>query len=129
MLLRLRAETKFLPNNYPPLGYTGIVDAADREAATSAVNDVIDSVLAQPDGVVRAKSVADAIGRNMKRVGMLETEDRERTGDYMIEVWYIAGFKGATGRFAYGSAFPRPPGYGEPLPPGWTAPDKPRPIG
>jgi len=65
----------------------------------------------------------------MKAVDLLETEDRDRTQDYLLEIWYILGFKGATGRFAYGSAFVPPKGYGEPLPPGWTSPDHPRPIG
>ncbi len=46
----------------------------------------------------------------------------------MLEIWYILGFKGATGLFAYGSAYPKSVGYGEPLPPGWAAPDKPRRI-
>jgi hypothetical protein len=46
----------------------------------------------------------------------------------MLEIWYILGFKGATGRFAYGSAYRNPDGYGEPLPPGWLTPDKPRRI-
>ncbi len=64
----------------------------------------------------------------MKRVNLLETEDRDRTGDYMIEIWYLLGFKGATGRFAYGASFKRPAGYGEPLPPGWKSPTEPRPI-
>ncbi len=64
----------------------------------------------------------------MKSVNLLETEDRDRTGGYMLEIWYLLGFKGATGRFAYGSYYTKPPGYAEPLPPGWTAPDNPRPI-
>ena len=59
---------------------------------------------------------------------MLETEDRDRAQGYMLEIWYILGFKGATGLFAYGAAYSKPVGYGEPLPPGWTGPDKPRPI-
>lgn len=62
-------------------------------------------------------------------MSQLATEDRDRTGDYLLEVWYILGFKGATGRFATGVAYSRLSGYSEPLPPGWTAPDQPRPIG
>ena len=93
------------------------------------MNGVIDAVLAQPNGPIQAKVVSDLIGHGMKAVNELDTEDRDRTGWYLIEVWYLLGFKGATGRFAYGSAYPIPHGYGEPLPPGWDAPDKPRPIG
>ena len=64
----------------------------------------------------------------MKQVFWLATEYRDRTAEYMVEIRYILGFKLATGRFAYGSAHRNPDGYGEPLPPGWSAPDKPRPI-
>jgi len=73
--------------------------------------------------------VSGLIGKQMNTVRLLETEDRERTAGYMLEVWCLLGFKGATGRFAHGSGYPRPAGYGEPLPPGWTAPDKPRRMG
>lgn len=128
-LERLKAEEKFGPNDYPPLGYTGAATPEDRIRATAAVNGVVDSVLANADGPIKARTVSGLIGKAMRDVDLLETEDRDRTQGYLLEVWYILGFKGATGHFAYGSAFPRPPGYGEPLPPGWTAPDKPRPIG
>jgi len=126
-LERLKAEAKFGPHHYPPLGYTGAATPVDREQATVAVNGVIEAILVQPDGPLRARTVSGFIGTGMDAVDMLETEDRDRTQGYMLEVWYLLGFKGATGHFAYGSAIPKPPGYGEPLPPGWTAPDKPRP--
>jgi len=129
LLQRLRAETKFLPNDYPPLGYTGAATPEDQRRGTEAVNGVIDALLAQPNGLIRAEAVSGLIGSGMKAVNTLETEDRDRTGGYMVEVWYLLGFKGATGRFAYGSAYSKPHGYGEPLPPGWSAPDKPRLIG
>ena len=64
----------------------------------------------------------------MRDVAMLETKDRDRTQGYMLEIWYILGFKGPTGHFGYGSAYRKPDGYGEPLPPGWLAPDMPRRI-
>lgn len=92
------------------------------------MNGVIDAVLKQPDGPIHAKFVSDLIGKGMQEVDTLATEDRDRTQDYMVEIWYFLGFKGATGRFAYGAAFPKPDGYGELLPPGWMAPDKPRAI-
>jgi hypothetical protein len=128
ILGRLRSEAKFGPNDYPPLGYTGAATPADQALGTTAVNGVIDAVLAEANGPVQAKTVSDLIGKAMRKVELLETEDRDRTQGYMLEIWYILGFKGATGRFAYGAAFQKPPGFGEPLPPGWTAPDKPRPI-
>jgi len=89
----------------------------------------MDSILAREDEPISAKTVSDLIGDGMKRVKQLETEDRDRTADYMMEIWYLLGFKGATGRFAFGAAFQRPEGYGEPLPPGWKSPTEPREIG
>jgi hypothetical protein len=125
LLQHLRSETKFTPT----AEYAGAATPSDRDRATASVNAVIDAVLAQPIGPIHARVVSSLIGGGMKAVGTLETEDRDRTQGYMLEVWYILGFKGATGQFAYGSAYPKPQGYGEPLPPGWTAPDRPRPIG
>lgn len=127
-LRRLRTESKFGPNDFPPLGYTGIATPEDGAAASAAVNDVIDRVLASPGGRVEARAVSASFGSAMNRVSMLETEDRDRTWGYLLEIWYRLGFRGATGRAFYGSAFQPPPGYAEPLPPGWTAPDRPRPI-
>ena len=127
-LARLRAEVKFKPNDYPPLGYTGMATPEDEAKANLAVNGVIDAILARSDNGLSARFVSDLIGKGMRSVDQLETEDRDRTQGYMLEIWYLAGFKGATGRFAYGSSFKPPSGYGEPLPPGWISPDHPRPI-
>jgi hypothetical protein len=128
LLQRLRSEIKFLPHDYSPLGYTGAATSEDQARASLAVNDVIDAVLSLSDQNITAQTVSSLIGKGMQKVNFLETEDRDRTQDYMLEVWYILGFKGATGRFLYGSAYQMPDGYGEPLPPGWAAPDIPRPI-
>jgi hypothetical protein len=127
-LERLRQEDKFEPHELPPAGYTGIASPEDGVLASSAVNNVIDSVLSEPAGPISSITVSDLIGREMKRVNLLDTEDRDRTGDYMIEIWYLLGFRGATGRFASGAAFQPPEGYGEPLPPGWKSPTEPRPM-
>jgi hypothetical protein len=127
-IARLRAEQKFRPHDFPPLGYTGSATPRDSDVATAAVDEMLDAVLRQPDGPLQAKTVSRLIARAMDHVNLLETEDRDRAGDYMLEAWYLLGFKGATGRFAYGPAFPRPPGYEEPLPPGWKSPTEPRPI-
>lgn len=128
-LERLRHEDKFKPHDYPPLGYTGIATPEEGLIAQSAVNDIIEKILLSGDQPVYSKSVSDLIDNGMKRVWILETEDRDRAADYMIEIWYLLGFKGATGQFSYGSAFPRPDGYAEPLPPGWKSPTEPREIG
>jgi hypothetical protein len=128
ILERLRKETKFRAHDLPPLGYTGAETPEDATRATNAVNGVIDAILAQPDGPVAARKVSRLIGNAMRRVFWLATEDRDRTAGYLLEIWYILGFKLATGQFAHGAAFPRPAGYAEPLPPGWVAPDQPRPL-
>lgn len=128
-LRRLREERKFEPYDYPPLSYTGIATPEDGVTARLAVNNVIDAILAQKDGPISSTSVSALIGQEMNRVSMLETEDRDRASDYMVEIWYLLGFKGATGQFSYGASFKRPEGYGEPLPPGWKSPREPRPIG
>jgi hypothetical protein len=127
-LQRLRAEIKFQSNDYPPLGYAGAETPQDQARATAAVNAVIEAVLAQSDRPIHARSISTLFGKAMREVETLATEDRDRTQGYMLEIWYILGFKGATGRFAYGSAYRNPDGYGEPLPPGWLTPDKPRRI-
>lgn len=100
VLDRLRAETKFQPHHFPPLGYTGAETQEERVRAT-------DAVLAQTDGPVQARDVSRLIGKGLSQVSQLATEDRDRTGDYLLEVWYILGFKGATGRFATGVAYSR----------------------
>ena len=128
LLHRLRAEIKFQANDYPPFGYTGVTTAQDQAQATAAINTLIDAVLARFDGPLSGSTISALIGRAVRDVDMLETEDRERAYGYMLEVWYILGFKGPTGHFASGSAYSNPPGYSEPLPPGWLAPDKPRRI-
>lgn len=127
-LLELRAEHKFQPNNFPPLGYTGAETVQDEVTATQAVDGVIDAILARPNGPLPAPTVAALIKSGLKSVKLLATEDRDRTQGYMLEIWYLLGFKGATGLFAYGSYYKVPPGYGEPLPPGWKSPNQPRPI-
>lgn len=128
-LIRLRDEEKFGPHDYPPLGYAGIATPEEGVVARAAVDDVIGSVLSRADGSLPAKFVANLIRGAMKRVRRLETEDRDRTAGYLVEVWYLLGFKGATGCFAYGPEFPLPAGYGEPLPPGWKSPTEPRQTG
>src|SRR5258708_4108429 len=129
LLLKLRAEHKFQSHDYPPLGYTGAETPEGEATGTRAVEGVIDAVLARPDGPLPAKAVSDLIGNGMTDVKFLATEDRERAQGYMLEIWYLLGFKGATGRFAYGSAYSIPPGYGGPLPPGWNSPTQHRFFG
>ena len=125
LLESLRKEAKFGAHRFPPLGYTGAETPEDAARATNAVNGVIDAVLAY-DGPVAARMVSRLIGKATRQTFWLATADRDRTLEYLLEIWYVLGFKLATGQFAHGAAYPRPAGYAEPLPPGWTAPDQPR---
>jgi hypothetical protein len=129
LLQQLRDEQKFLPHDFPPLGYTGIATPEEGLVAKAAVNDVINDILARKDGPLPASVVIEQIAAAVARVELLETEDRDRTYDYLIEIWYLLGFRGATGLFGHGAAFTPPEGYGEPLPPGWVSPTHPRTIG
>ncbi|HYC74857.1 hypothetical protein [Brevundimonas sp.] len=122
----LRAEAKFAPHDFPPLGYVGPDTPEDAPVLNATVNDFIDSVLAEADGPISAHSVSAKMQPSLDRLDPLATEDRERAAGYLIEVWYVLGFEEPTGHFAHGSGYPVPEGYGEPLPPGWTAPDRPR---
>ncbi len=98
----------------------------DEAVAAGAVNSVIDRIGAEPANAVSARVVSGFMREALGKVYFLATEDRERTAGYLLEIWYILGFKGATGLFAYGSAYRIPEGYGEPLPPGWKSPTEPR---
>src|SRR6185503_12253492 len=57
------------------------------------------------------------LGKAVQDVDLLEPEDRDRAYGYTLRVWYILGFKGPTGQFSAGSAYPKPDGYSQPLPP------------
>lgn len=124
LLKRLRSEKKFAADDM----YTGMATPEDEVIANAAVHALIDGVLVMPNDKVSAKATSGLIGKGIKSLAWLETADRDRAYDYFREVWYIIGFKGAIGHFDYGSYYTLPEGYGEPLPPGWTAPDQPRRI-
>lgn len=125
MLELLRQERKFQPDNFGS-GYTGAETLDDEAVAAGAVNSVIDRIGAEPANAVSARVVSGFMREALGKVYFLATEDRERTAGYLLEIWYILGFKGATGLFSYGSAYRIPEGYGEALPPGWKSPAEPR---
>lgn len=125
-LIRLRDENKFGPHDYPPLGYTGAATIKDKATASLAINHVIDAILQSSDREIRSEVVSGLFSGVAEKTFLLETEDRDRAGGYLLEIWYVLGFKGASGNFVYGSYFKLPPGYGEPLPPGWKSPTEPR---
>jgi|SRR5579859_565270 len=106
LLQRLRAENKFQPNNYPPLGYTGAATPEDQARANGAVNGVINGVLAYPDGPVQAKAVSHLIRDRMKTVALLETE----IGTEPQVIWWRFGTSwGSRGRPAGSRTVPPSP--------------------
>jgi len=111
------------------LGYTGTESDQERSIATGAVDTVLLEIISSGTNTIRTATISALIAEAMRAVRALPTEDRDRTAGYLLEIWYIVGFRGATGRFAFGKAYPFPEGYGEPLPPGWTSPTTPRQIG
>lgn len=127
-LERLREEHKFQPEDFPPFFYTGAETPEDEAIAVSAVNGVIDEIVSRPDGPLPARIVIEKMKVRTAKTRHLATEDRDRTQQYMVEIWYLLGFRGSTGMFAYGSSLRPPPGYGEPLPPGWASPTQRREI-
>lgn len=74
-LQRLRAEPKFRPHAFPPLGYTGAANSHDQTLASDAVDRVITSILEQPGGVIEARMVAQMFRVAMHKVWLLDTED------------------------------------------------------
>ena len=127
-LVALRAEQKFQAHDYPPLGYTGAARLQDELNPTAAVNGFIDDVLAGSNFSIAAADVRKNAFRHLARLERLDTEDRDRAYDYVLDVWYTLGFRGALTRIQPGSGFPIPDGYAEPLPAGWISPSQPRPI-
>lgn len=95
-----------------------------------AVNGAIGDLLSRPASSLKARDVIKVFRRRYWGVQLLDTEDRDRVSDYYDEIWYLLGFKGSMG-LAHGAWYQShtPPGYGEPLPPGWKSPTEPRPIG
>lgn len=127
-LADLRGEPKFVPHEYPPLGYTGADTPEDLEPLTEIVDQAIVEVLGLQAATLSASAVRPVLHRADDSVDLFATEDRDRVWGYLIEIWYILGFHVSLFGAEYGSYFQIPEGYGEPLPPGWTAPDRPRPI-
>jgi len=91
----LLAARKFQPDRY----YTGIATPEEGVTATATVDDVIRAVLERPDGAVGRRWMIRRFKAALRRVFLLETEDRDRTGSYLAEIWDILGFGGPAGLF------------------------------
>ena len=125
----LRKERKFRRYSYPRLGYRGPDEPEDLEPLTEIVNGALDRVLTLRASTVSSDAVRPILHRAMEEADSFATEDRHRVWEYLIEVWYILGLRTALFAERPGSSFEIPSSYSEPLPPGWSAPDRPRRFG
>ena len=119
-LQALRDEDKFHSDDT----YPGPKGPKNRATLSGWVNGVIDDILAEADGPLEASDVAGRLGIAIGAASKRPAADQDRLHGYLIEIWYILGYRSATGYFP--ASEDAPEGWAEPLPPGWTAPDRPR---
>lgn len=119
-LRALREDDKFQPDGT----YAGPKGPKSRASLSAFVDGVIDDILAEHDGPLEASDVAGRLGLAIGAASKRPAPDQTRLHGYLIEIWYILGYRSPTGYFP--STQDTPEGWGEPLPPGWTAPDRPR---
>ena len=122
-LRALRDEDKFWADDAISPPYPGPKGPKNRATLSGWVNGVIDDILAEDDGPLEASDVAGRIGLAMGAASKRPAADQARLHGYLIEIWWILGYRSATGYFPTDGA---PEGWGERLPPGWAAPDRPR---
>ena len=92
-LAMLRREPKFVPHEYPPLGYTGPDTPEDLEPLTEIVDQAIDGSLALRAEALSASILRPILVQAQQQADMFATEDRDRVWGYMLEIWYIVGFR------------------------------------
>lgn len=120
-LQALRDEDKFWAEE----GYAGPKGPKNRATLSGWVNGVIDDILAEDDGPLEASDVAGRIGLAMGVASKRPAADQARLHGYLVEIWWILGYRSATGYFPTDGA---PEGWGERLPPGWASPEQPRSL-
>lgn len=91
-LIDLRSQDKFQPDLLA--GYTGADLPEDVAPLNAAVNDLIDAVLARPDGPLNDSEVRELIEMAVGAVDLFATEDRERAYRYIGIIWSTLGFDG-----------------------------------
>jgi len=123
-LLALREDEKFHADDTLAPPYPGPRGPRNRASLSAFVDGVIDDILAAPDGPLEASDVAGRLGIAIGSASKRPAADVARLHGYLIEIWYILGYRSATGYFPPSQGGPE--GRGEPLPPGWAAPDRPR---
>lgn len=123
-LKALRDEAKFHADAAIVPPYPGRKGPKNRASLSAFVDGVIDDILNEPDGPLEASDVAGRLGIAIGQASKRPRADQERLHGYMIEIWYILGYRSATGYFPAPET--APDGWSEPLPPGWTDPETPR---
>lgn len=123
-LQALRDEDKFWADETIDPPYPGPKGPKNRATLSGWVNGVIDDILAEDDGPLEASDVAGRIGLAIGAASKRPHADQTRLHGYLIEIWWILGYRSATGYFP--ASEDAPEGWSEPLPPGWAAPDRPR---
>jgi len=123
-LQALRDEAKFHPDATLDPPYAGPRGPRNRASLSAFVDGVLDDLLAEPDGPREASDVAGRLGLAIAAAARRPAADAARLHGYLIEIWYILGYRSATGYFP--APDDAPEGWAEPLPPGWAAPDRPR---
>jgi hypothetical protein len=88
------------------------------------VDGVLDDILSRADGPLEASEVAGRLGIAIGAASKRPAADAARLHGYLIEIWYILGYRSATGYFPVPEDAPE--GWAEPLPPGWASPEQPR---
>lgn len=123
-LRALRDEDKFHADAAITPPYAGPKGPKNRATLSGWVNGVIDDILAEDDGLLEASDVAGRIGLAIGAASKRPHADQTRLHGYLIEIWYILGYRSATGYFP--EAVDAPEGWAEALPPGWASPEQPR---
>ncbi len=123
-LQALRDENKFHPDDTIEPPYAGPKGPKNRASLSAFVDGVLDDILGEPDGPLEASDVAGRLGVAIGAASKRPAADVARLHGYLIEIWYILGYRSPTGYFPPSDAAPQ--GWGEPLPPGWASPAAPR---
>ncbi len=123
-LQALRDEDKFHADATIDPPYAGPKGPKNRASLSAFVDGVIDDILNEPDGPLDASDVAGRLGIAIGAASKRPAADVARLHGYLIEIWYILGYRSSTGYFPPSDTAPE--GWSEALPPGWASPDSPR---
>lgn len=125
-LQAIRDEDKFQPDPTLDPPYPGPRGPKTRARLVAVIDALIADILAEPDGPIEASDLAGRIGLAVAAVAKKAEADARRTHGYLLEVWWIFGFRSAAGYFAPEDGAGAVEGFAEPLPPGWLSPEEPR---